>query len=152
MDIKKIREANLRQLIAESGGKIGDFADIVETDRNYISQILSEKHSASVGHSLARRIEKKFHRPNGWMDSQHGIVIESRDLIREEPPKYGAQPKITKELAIEVARRLKGPLLQDWLDADAQEAGNMLYLLINAYGEVAHDNNKTEAEGRDHSA
>lgn len=77
MDIKKIRETNLLALLngKQFKGHIGKFAESVDTDPNYISQILSPNNKAAVGHSLARKIEKKLGKIEGWMDIQHGKIV-----------------------------------------------------------------------------
>lgn len=86
MDIKKIREANLRILLNGKpfGGQIGKFAEAVGTDADYISQILSPKSKAAVGHNLARRIEKALNKPESWMDTLQNHVVYA-DFGRQEP-------------------------------------------------------------------
>lgn len=70
MDAKEIRAANLRKLITEHGS-IANLSQCVDTNPSYISQILSEKHPATVGDKLARKIEQSLGKPHGWMDREH---------------------------------------------------------------------------------
>jgi hypothetical protein len=77
MDIKEIREANLRLLINSKpfDGRLTDFAEAVETNPDYFSQIMSKKLAAGMGGIVARRIERKLNKPRGWMDTLQSQVI-----------------------------------------------------------------------------
>ena len=70
MDVRTIRRANLAALVrAHHGNKA--LADAIDTDPAYISQLLSTKTKADMGHNLARRIEQALGLPGGWMDQVH---------------------------------------------------------------------------------
>ena len=87
MDVWQIRLANLLSLIDEAGNA-SELARRIGSDPNYISQIISPKAKRNVGHSFARRIEKAFGKPSGWMDQiHHG---ETRAALP-------AAPKLSKE-------------------------------------------------------
>lgn len=70
MDIREIRRKNLVALRHEKG-TLRALADLIETDPNYLSQLLSNKRIQHVGHGLARRLEMAMHKPEGWMDQPH---------------------------------------------------------------------------------
>lgn len=63
MDVRNIRRANLAALVRTHGGN-KPLADAIGTDAAYISQMLSSKTKADMGHMLARRIEKAKNRKN----------------------------------------------------------------------------------------
>lgn len=77
MDIKEIREANLRLLINSKpfDGHLTNFAEAVETNPDYFSQIMSNKLDVGMGNLVARRIERKLNKPRGWMDQLQSQVI-----------------------------------------------------------------------------
>lgn len=99
MDIREIRRENLATLRHEKG-TLRALADLIETDPNYLSQLLSSKRKQHVGHVLARRLEIAMHKPEGWMDQPHwdqGDVerdaTEIALLIRGWPPEQRASLK-----------------------------------------------------------
>lgn len=82
MDSKAIRKIRLKQLIARVRGDGGNQADVarrVQTDPAYLSQILG-KEGREVGDELARRLEKAFKMPHGWMDTlgEQGAEVSSQ--------------------------------------------------------------------------
>lgn len=85
MDVRTIRRANLAALVRAHGGN-KPLADAIGTDAAYISQLLSNKTKADMGHMLARRIEKALDLEPGWMDQPHTAGPPSR--VAEEPPQY----------------------------------------------------------------
>lgn len=93
MDSKEIRKINLRALIKESKKTKVKFANDVETDPAYISQIFSAKTKAEVGDEFARKIERKLNLPRGWMDTldhrDRQSTIEAGQLIED----YRALPE-----------------------------------------------------------
>lgn len=120
-DIKKTREANLRAVIDEVGS-LSAVAKAAGTDPNYLSQILSPSNSASLGGSLARRIEAAYLKPKGWMDTPHDM---------DESRIYGI---IRKDTLHKIAADLKGEYLEDWEGASVDEAAVMLRMLIKIHG------------------
>lgn len=70
MDIKQIRKANMRKLMAGEKSQLA-FAAKVGTNPAYLSQILSDKTKANVGDELARNIELAYMLEHGWMDNPH---------------------------------------------------------------------------------
>jgi transcriptional regulator with XRE-family HTH domain len=82
MDIRTVRRNNLKTL-REQAGSVRALADKVETDPNYISQLLGRSSKANVGYDLARRAEQAFNKPEGWMDQPHPQKTEV-DLDIEE--------------------------------------------------------------------
>lgn len=80
MNTRQIRRQNLEMLRSEFG-TVRALAALVETDANYLSQILSEKTKQSMGHELARRFEIALKKPEGWMDRIHTVPNElDRDV------------------------------------------------------------------------
>jgi len=76
MTIDEIRYNNLLLLIREAGNNQAEVARRVETSPSYISQIISRLKTRNgtvrnVGVKLARRLEKSFDKPKGWMDEDH---------------------------------------------------------------------------------
>ena len=80
--------------LIEEAGSASELARMINSDPNYISQIVSTKGERNVGHSLARRLEKACSKPHGWMDQPHG---------QSQPTEEGG-PRLTKE-AIKIARQ-----------------------------------------------
>lgn len=68
--IEQVREERLRLLLGEAGSLVGlnRQLDMNERDSTF-SQILSPKTQKSMGSDLARRLERGFGKPTGWMDT-----------------------------------------------------------------------------------
>lgn len=89
-----IRLANLRELIKKAGGP-ADAARKLDMDDSQLSQVAGKHPSRNIGTSLARRIEKAFRKPEGWLDMPHAQlalqeradrnVAPARDLQRTVP-------------------------------------------------------------------
>jgi phage repressor protein C with HTH and peptisase S24 domain len=67
-DLSNLRRQKLAQLIRQEGSQSG-VARKIDTDPSYLSQIMSSKGRRNVGEALARRIEERFNKKPGWMDS-----------------------------------------------------------------------------------
>lgn len=65
---KQTRRTNMQLLIEKEQSKAA-FARKVGTDPAYVSQILSDKTRAEIGDTFARKIEKAYNLPHGWMDN-----------------------------------------------------------------------------------
>jgi SOS-response transcriptional repressor LexA len=89
-----IRLANLRELIRKAGGP-AEAARKLDMDDSQLSQVAGKHPSRNIGTSLARRIEKAFRKPEGWLDMPHAQlalqeradrnVAPARDLQRTVP-------------------------------------------------------------------
>jgi len=90
-----IRLANLRKLIEGAGGP-AQAARRLEMDDSQLSQIAGKNPIRNVGTTLARRIEKAFSKPEGWLDVPHSQMLlqaveadenvsPARDLRAEVP-------------------------------------------------------------------
>lgn len=91
MDIYAIRKVNLRRLIdTRANGVLARFAEAIETDPNYLSQILSEKTKARLGSALARKIEERLQLVSGYMD-----VIQGDANVEDAPDIKGKVPLIS---------------------------------------------------------
>ena len=85
MDVRHIRRTNLGLLVEQYGSRKA-LADAVDTDPAYISQLMSTRTKADMGHALARRIERALGLPDGWMDQpQHAGTH-----VAEPPAEYHA--------------------------------------------------------------
>ena len=89
-----IRLTNLRALITKAGGP-AEAARKLDMDGSQLSQIGGKNPVRNIGTALARRIEKVFRRPLGWLDVPHAQlplqdrsdknVGPARDLRNEVP-------------------------------------------------------------------
>lgn len=90
-----IRLTNLRALIKSAGGP-AEAARKLDMNDSQLSQIAGKNPIRNVGTSLARRIEKAFRKPEGWLDVAHSQMLlpqprtdhnvsPARDLQREVP-------------------------------------------------------------------
>src|SRR5476649_1059219 len=90
-----IRLANFRALIKKAGGP-AEAARQLDMDDSQLSQIAGKQPIRNIGSTLARRIEKAFHRPEGWLDVPHSQLLlpqpradknvaPARDLRNEVP-------------------------------------------------------------------
>lgn len=70
MDVRHTRRANLALLVERFHGN-KPLAEAVDTDPAYISQMLSSRTKANMGHNFARRVEAALGLPDGWMDQPH---------------------------------------------------------------------------------
>lgn len=90
MDVYDTRLANYLRLKKErAGGKAKAFADLVDTNPDYLSAIERNLQDKQIGAGLARKIERKLKLPRGWMDQDHSgldrsntepSALELRDL------------------------------------------------------------------------
>ena len=71
MDVYQARLDNLLTLLAREG-EVQRLADKIGTPPAYISQITSHKTKRHMGAVLARKIERAYNLPRGWMDMPHG--------------------------------------------------------------------------------
>jgi hypothetical protein len=78
MDVKEIRKIKFRRL-AESAPSKAAFAEKIDTAPAYVSQILSSspKNPRNIGDKIARRIEKIYKKPRGWMDT-----FQDEDMVQ----------------------------------------------------------------------
>ncbi|MDH5219073.1 MAG: hypothetical protein OEX19_15325 [Gammaproteobacteria bacterium] len=80
---KEIRRQNLQLLIDEYG--LTNLARLAEANRSYLSQIsnriprVQDGKPSEVGDQLARRMEKKLHLGNKWMDQSHDELPDMVD-------------------------------------------------------------------------
>ena len=69
-----IRLENLRALITKAGGP-AEAARKLDMDNSQLSQIAGKHPIRNIGTALARRIEKAFRRPEGWLDVPHSQML-----------------------------------------------------------------------------
>lgn len=70
--IDEIRRNNLIKL-ANQFSSTADAAKFLDKTQSYLHQILEPSYKKSIGSNLAREIEKKFNKPSGWLDHEHGL-------------------------------------------------------------------------------
>lgn len=77
MDIAQIRKDNMLALVGDFRTQ-AEFAKKIDKPPSYISQIKKgmDKHGKRItmGHDVARDIEKALNLPFGWMDRQHNAI------------------------------------------------------------------------------
>lgn len=100
MTREEIRRENARRLASNAGAKAA-FARLVEMDASQVSQIIGPKPTKNIGNSIARRIERAHHLPEGWLDVEHPefgkVEVEST---------AAAEPAGSSARSIEEARHL----------------------------------------------
>lgn len=69
MDIKSIRRTNMTALL--KGRSKAVCAELWGTSASYLSQMLSDNATRSVGDVMARRVESAELLPHGWLDQVH---------------------------------------------------------------------------------
>lgn len=91
MDVYATRLANYLRLKKERAkGVTKTFADLVDTNPDYLSGIERNLQAKQIGAKLARKIERSLSLPRGWMDQDHSGIDDantetsSREL-REVP-------------------------------------------------------------------
>lgn len=75
MDIKSIRRTNMVALL--KGRSKAVCAELWGTSPSYLSQMLSENATRSVGDVMARRVEMAELLPHGWLDQVHDAADHS---------------------------------------------------------------------------
>jgi len=68
MDINEVRLHNMMLLVKEAGSQ-AKFAESVGVNPGEISHIKNPNHDRNIGSSLARKFERVYKKPFGWMDS-----------------------------------------------------------------------------------
>lgn len=71
MTIENIRLANMRMLAAEVGGQ-SRFGERVGMSRQLVSNYIGKTPVKHIGSDLARKVERIFDKPHGWLDREHG--------------------------------------------------------------------------------
>ena len=78
--IKDIRYGNLQIVVKELGSQQA-LADLLDKAHAQINQLVNKRRS--VGNMIAREIEQKTGKPNGWMDTDHGLNNVTPVAIKE---------------------------------------------------------------------
>lgn len=97
MDVKEVRRLNLEYLIA-SVGSIKKIADLLDSNQSYISQIKNNNGNKTMGDSMARRLEKAFNKPHGWMDKLQFTEGEDYTRLNNEELLTLAVKKVINQL------------------------------------------------------
>jgi plasmid maintenance system antidote protein VapI len=73
--IERIRRRNAQSLTERIGTTA--FADITGIGPARASHLVGQNPSRNIGHKTARRIERAFGKPEGWLDADHARSIEA---------------------------------------------------------------------------
>lgn len=82
MKIHDIRRANMLALRDQFPSR-AKFAEYLERSPSQMNQVIGVNPTREIGHSLARHVEVKFGKPDGWMDIDH-----TNQTIREPSKHY----------------------------------------------------------------
>lgn len=81
--VTEIRRDRLRQLIAEvADGNQARFAAMIDKSRAYVGFWLTDPakpHAKAMGHEEARRVEARFGKPAGWLDTDPASQVSGLD-------------------------------------------------------------------------
>ena len=90
MTREELRRENARKLASGKGGK-ADFARIVSMEPSQVSQLIGPNPSKNIGNSIARRIERAYELPEGWLDAEHPdtpMRADEEDVIAVAPTSH----------------------------------------------------------------
>lgn len=87
MTNEDVRRENARWLAQKCGGPTA-FAEITEIAPPRVTHIIGPNPSRNIGHATARRIEKVFNKPIGWLDIPNAWRAESDNGVANEQPNY----------------------------------------------------------------
>lgn len=83
MTREETRRENARKLASGKGGKT-EFARLVAMEPSQVSQLIGPKPTKNIGNSIARRIERAYQLPEGWIDVSHpefGMQSDDEDAL-----------------------------------------------------------------------
>ena len=90
MDVYHYRRENLRQLCRdEHGGSISEMANRLDRQQSLISRWIGKtRNPKPLGSRTARRIEREYRKPEGWLDVPHAAprIGEDRNDYRRVYP------------------------------------------------------------------
>jgi len=103
MNIREIRQQNLRRLIA-GVGSVKTVAEKSGTNADWLSALASSTPPLTpagtprgIGNRLARSLEKGCGKPDGWMDTRHNFT----DVQRMWMDRFADMPQELQEKALE---------------------------------------------------
>ena len=99
MDVIEIRRENLRTLAKQAGSQ-ANLARQLEMTESHLGSLIGRTARSAIGHTIARRIEKKLNLPRSWLDQQHAITgldpdiyFHAAELAEAALLKLGITPK-----------------------------------------------------------
>ncbi|UTW44814.1 hypothetical protein KFE80_10480 [bacterium SCSIO 12696] len=104
MTVQEIRYQKLQELLEHCQGNQAMLARQAGTNAAYISQIINRTPLPSgklrnVGERLARKLERAFHKPHGWMDERGAsAVAETRADYQATDPQWQALLDTARQL------------------------------------------------------
>lgn len=84
VDTNEIRRENAR-LLADQCGGVRRFAERIDRSESQASQIIGRTPTRNIGPAVARRLERIFDKPHGWLDVPHGLEAQG---VREDAAQY----------------------------------------------------------------
>lgn len=114
-----IRRANLLRLVNEAGGQAA-LAERIETNPVYVNQLVRGAPDSrtgrprQIGDAIARRLERTFGKPHGWMDSAHHAA-EPPAVYRmpAPPPSDFAEPRVPTDSEWQLLQDLRAMPAED---------------------------------------
>lgn len=94
----RFRERPEEVLLPERGS-LGRFATFIEVSEAYLSHVNNRR--KPVGNKTAKKLEKAFELPHGWVDNDHDRLLES-DSCQAEKGFVAIAMKLYKESPIEM--------------------------------------------------
>lgn len=142
MTREELRRENARKLASGKGGK-ADFARLVSMEPSQVSQLIGPSPTKNIGNSIARRIERAYQLPEGWLDESHpespmrsedeesGAADVSATANKKEAPAAQDDLLLTIVEMIEIYR-LSGPRERQRIDAAFSEVRDRLSAIDEA--------------------
>jgi hypothetical protein len=79
LTISEIRLANARALCERLGTTA--FGSVIGYNPSRANQVVGPNPRRNIGDSLARKIEKSFHKPRGWLDMDHAAFRDYNHAV-----------------------------------------------------------------------
>lgn len=82
----EIRRERMRELLRLCRGSQKVLSERLDTDRAYMSTLIGKNPTRSIGADLARRAEKEFDKPIGWMDNlgeSEAYMVRSKENLTQ---------------------------------------------------------------------
>lgn len=85
MGVSETRYKNARVLVGSHGGVV-KLGERLGMSKQQSSHIFGSRPIKGIGHSIARRIEKVFSMPDGWMDTDHEMLEKAAKTGQSKDP------------------------------------------------------------------
>ncbi|WP_330926316.1 hypothetical protein [Candidatus Sororendozoicomonas aggregata] len=105
MDINEIRRHNAR-LLADQFKTLSGFADYIDRSQTYVSRFIGRNPTKGIGNKIARKIEKSFDKPHGWLDTLHSSLDDNDGKDQPATLRKATNAPNTDEIAASHSYRL----------------------------------------------